>query len=79
VVRPQLIILDLSLPPRGTAALLAELARSERPPVLGLIPGTPEQATVFAKALATLVPEDGSRTRSNILRAVLDSGTGAAS
>ena len=72
IVRPQLIVLDLALPGRGAASLVAELARLEQPPVLVLLAATPEQVATFSNALPAFVPTDGARTPANILRAVID-------
>jgi hypothetical protein len=72
IVRPHIVVLDLALPGRGAAALVAGLARVETPPVLVLLPGAPDRLAAFSTALGTLVPEDGARTPQNILRAVID-------
>jgi hypothetical protein len=72
IVRPHMVVLDLALPGRGAALLVAELARVEKPPVLVLLPGAPDRLAAFSTALGTLVPEDGARTPQNILRAVID-------
>ena len=72
IVRPHIIVLDLSLPGRGSAALVAELARLEQPPILVFLPGSPEQVATFSKALPAFVPTEGTRSPANILRAVID-------
>jgi chromosome segregation ATPase len=72
IVRPHMIVLDLALPPRGAAAMVAELARLETTPVLAVLPGSPEQLATFSGAFANLVPVDGARSPQNLLRAVID-------
>jgi len=72
IVRPHVVVLDLTLPGRGAAVLVAGLARVETPPVLVLLPSAPDRIAAFSTALGTLVPEDGARTPQNILRAVID-------
>jgi len=73
IVRPHMVVLDLTLPGRGAAALVAELARLEAPPVLVVLPGTPEQVASFSAALGAFVPVDGARSQANLLRVVIDS------
>jgi hypothetical protein len=77
IVRPHMVVLDLALPGRGAAVLVAELARVETPPVLVLLPGAADRLAAFSSALGTLVPEEGARTPQNILRAVIDQKRGA--
>ncbi len=72
IVRPHMVVLDLALPGRGAAALVAELARLESPPVLVVMPGTTEQVSAFSGAIGAFVPVDGARTPANLLRAVID-------
>jgi hypothetical protein len=72
IVRPHMIVLDLALPARGAAALVVDLARLETPPVLAVLPGSPEQLTTFSGAFTSLVPVEGARSPQNLLRAVID-------
>jgi DNA-binding response OmpR family regulator len=72
IVRPHVVVLDLALPPRGTASLVAGLARIETPPVLVLLPSTTDLTNTFSLAIAGFVPADGARTPQNILRGVID-------
>jgi CheY-like chemotaxis protein len=72
IVRPHMVVLDLALPGRGAASLVAELARLEATPVLVLLPGTPEQVAAFSGALPGFVPTEGARNQQNLLRAVID-------
>jgi hypothetical protein len=39
IVRGHMVVLDLSLPSRGMAALVAQLARVEKSPTVVLLPG----------------------------------------
>jgi len=71
-----MVVLDLALPGRGAALLVAGLARVENPPVLVLLLGAPDRVAAFSTALGTLVPEDGARTPQNILRTVIDTKRG---
>jgi CheY-like chemotaxis protein len=73
IVRPHMVVLDLTLPGRGAASLVAELARLEAPPVLVVLPGKPEQLASFSAALGAFVPVDGARSQANLLRVVIDS------
>jgi CheY-like chemotaxis protein len=72
IVRPHLVVLDLALPGRGAAALVAQLARVEVPPVVVLLPGTADQLAAFSTALEAAVPAEGARTPQNLLRSVID-------
>jgi hypothetical protein len=72
IVRPHMIILDLLLPARGTAAFVVDLARLETPPVLAVLPGSADQLATFSGAFTSLVPVEGSRSPQNLLRAVID-------
>ena len=72
IVRPHMVVLDLALPSRGAAALVADLARLETPPVLVLLPGKPEQVATFSAALAPLVPTEGAPSQQSLLRTVID-------
>jgi hypothetical protein len=72
IVRPHMVVLDLALPSRGAAALVADLARLETPPILVVLPGKPEQVATFSAALSPLVPIEGSRSQQSLLRAVID-------
>ena len=72
IVHPHMVVLDLALPGRGAAALVSELARLETPPVLVLLPGSPEQVSTFSAALGAFVPLEGARSQQNLLRAVID-------
>jgi chromosome segregation ATPase len=78
IVRPHMVVLDLALPGRGAAALVAELARLEVTPVLVLLPGTAEQVAAFSSALGAFVPVQGARNQQNLLRAVIDAKRDAA-
>jgi chromosome segregation ATPase len=72
IVRPHMIVLDLALPSRGAAALVTQLARVEKPPVLVLLPGSGEQLTAFGAAAGKLVPAEGARSHANILRSIVE-------
>jgi hypothetical protein len=72
IVRGHMVVLDLSLPARGAAALVAQLARVEKSPTVVLVPGTAAQVGAFSAAIAGLVPADGARTQQNLLRTVID-------
>jgi chromosome segregation ATPase len=78
IVRPHMIVLDLALPPRGAAAMVAELARLETTPVLAVLPGSTEQLATFSAAFAGLVPVEGARSPQNLLRGVIDAKRAAA-
>jgi hypothetical protein len=72
IVRGHMVVLDLSLPSRGAAALVAQLARVEKSPTVVILPGTVAQVGAFSAAIAGLVPTDGARTQQNLLRTVID-------
>lgn len=51
IVRPQLLVLDLGLPPRGAHGLVAQAAAATPPPVAVLIPGATDPAAGFLAAM----------------------------
>jgi CheY-like chemotaxis protein len=51
IVRPQLLVLDLGLPPRGAHGLVAQAAAGTPPPVAVLIPGPADPAAGFLAAM----------------------------
>jgi chromosome segregation ATPase len=72
LVRPHVVVLDLALPPRGTAPLVIELAQDETPPALALIPASDETLAAFAKAVGGGLTENNARSRANLLRAAAE-------
>jgi hypothetical protein len=51
MVRPQVMVLDMDLPPAGAQTVLATLAMLEQPPTTYLVPGTRDPAVGFVAAL----------------------------
>src|SRR6185295_8916290 len=50
MVRPDIAIVDLTLPPRGGHRFVVEMAASEKSPVIVLVPGSEDPAAGFAAA-----------------------------
>jgi hypothetical protein len=64
IVRPQLLVLDLGLPPRGAHGLVAQAAAGSPPPVAVLIPGPADPAAGFLAAMLDRAAAAGTpRTR----------------
>lgn len=64
IVRPQLLVLDLGLPPRGAHGLVAQAATAAPPPVAVLIPGPADPAAGFLAAMLDRAAGGGTpRTR----------------
>ena len=51
MVRPQVVILDLTLPPHGAHAAIVQMGAVDPPPTMALIQGTDDPAAGFAAAL----------------------------
>ena len=70
VVRPEVVVLDLSLPKRDGYRIAAQLGRVDPLPSAVLVPGTDDPSAGFAAALADLSPADLGMSRAELLAAV---------
>ena len=63
MVRPQVVILDLALPPNGAHAAIVQMGAVDPPPTMALIQGTDDPAAGFSAALKRTPAEVPRLTR----------------
>ncbi|HLK11939.1 MAG TPA: hypothetical protein VKW76_11200 [Candidatus Binatia bacterium] len=71
LVRPDLAVVDLDLPPAGGHRIVAQLARIDPPPAMLLLPGRGDDAAGLLAALVSPGNARWLRLREDILAAVL--------
>lgn len=71
LMRPEVVLVDLALPPDGGHALVLRLAESAAAPLLLLRPGTRDDAAAFRRLVAGRVHRDFLRPRGDVLAATL--------
>jgi CheY-like chemotaxis protein len=67
-VHPDVVIVDLASDAAGGADLIVDLAQRERPPLIVVVPGTPQQLAALATTLAAHAVARGTIDRAAVLR-----------